>query len=373
MICFPLSKMTPESWKNPRFLLVYTTQPFEALPIRALTEQFPNLTIVGVSSHHGIFTPDGFKRGSYAVLFENEDTPDINAKLVAFDDNDNVRKKVADCLQNMPALTSNRRQFTMNATPGCEERILEGFRDVFADSVEVYGGTAGHDRFLPAPYVFLNNNKTTNGVVICEMSSQNLQTATTMNGYLLTQKRGIITRCEGRKIYEIDHNPAPEVFNLWTDEMFSETLKYGGELPRSAARFPLGRIRENTSTFDVWLTHVYAATDDNALCVYSEIKEGAEVCLMRGSRERIFDSLKHSIDLSLAGVDRSTIRGALLTFCAGSMNLISENIEQFNQAVCDSFGDIPFLGFSSCGEQGLLTDEVCVQHGNMMLNITLVR
>lgn len=367
-----LSRMTPETWEEPRYLIVYTTQPYEALPIAALRERFPELVIMGVSSHHGIFTSDGFKRGSFGVLFEGSDDHRLNVRLIQVETSAAARQKVVDCIQGMPALSTPKRQFMINATPGFEERILEGFSDVFGDDVDVYGGSAGNDRFLDMPYIFLNEEMSTKGVLICEMSEYSVCNSTTMAGYLLTQKRGVVTRAAGRRIYEIDHRLATEVYDAWTDNMFTDIIKAGATFPRSAARFPLGRILEKDTAFEVWLTHVYGV-ENNALCVYSEIAEGTEVCLMRGSRERIFENLKRSVELSLNGVDRTKVRGAFLNLCAGCMNLISENMEQFNQAVCDAFGNIPLLGFSSCGEQGTLPNESCHQHGNMMVNITLLK
>ena len=68
-----LSRLQTELWSDPRIMIVFTTQPYDALPIAALRETYPDLLIMGLSSHHGVFTREGFRRGSFGLLFEGEE------------------------------------------------------------------------------------------------------------------------------------------------------------------------------------------------------------------------------------------------------------------------------------------------------------
>lgn len=63
-----------------------------------------------------------------------------------------------------------------------------------------------------------------------------------MSGYLPTNKKGIITKAQGRTIYEIDGKPAAIVYNEWTDGAISEYLEKGGIILAPTTLKPIGRI-----------------------------------------------------------------------------------------------------------------------------------
>ncbi len=364
-----LSRLQTESWSDPRVLIVFSTQPYEALPVASLRATFPRLQIMGMSSHHGVFTPEGFKRGSFGLLFEGAEGEKIHAQLITFDEADAIRSKVSLAVSAMPPLGTERK-FIMYGICGIEERVIEGIKDVLGENANVLGATAGYDLFLDGPYVFINEDVTSRGVLFAETELSEYRTINTMAGYLPSEKRGIVTRSEGRLLYEINHLPAPEVFDAWTDGMFSPYLDHDCLLPRSAGKFPIGRIYNGNHEFGIWLTHVYGVQGD-ALMLYSEIGEGTEICMTRGSTKEILDNLKCAIDKTFHRVERSRVIGVFLYFCAGCTNLVAESIEQLSMAICESLEGIPFIGASTMGEQGCLEHQP-LQHGNMMIGMTLI-
>ena len=363
-----LSRLQTELWSDPRIMIVFTTQPYDALPIAALRETYPDLLIMGLSSHHGVFTREGFRRGSFGLLFEGEEGECMQARLISFREGEDVREKVVASLSEMKPHSSDHK-FIMYGISGIEERVIEGLREVLGDHVDALGGSAGSDLFLGSPYIFLNDSMTTRGVLLVETSLSDLRVIHSMAGYLPAEKRGVVTRASGRMLYEIDGRPASAVFDDWTDGMFSPYLEHDGELPRSAAKFPLGRIYNGSHEFGIWLTHVFGVKD-NALLLYSEIEQGTEICLTRGSTKQILDNLKSALDGVFQKIDRERVRGALLYFCAGCTNLVAESIEQLSLSIAESLGSIPFIGASTMGEQGCLEHQP-LQHGNMMIGIHL--
>ena len=363
-----LSRLQTELWSDPRIMIVFTTQSYDALPIAALRDAYPNLQIMGLSSHHGVFTQEGFRRGAFGLLFEGEEGARMQPRIISFAEGEDIRQKVVASLSNMKPQSADHK-FIMYGISGIEERVIEGLRDVFGEHVDALGGSAGSDLFLGNPYVFLNETMTTHGVLLIETFQADLSMIHSMAGYLPAEKRGVATRAAGRLLYEIDGRPAPAVFDDWTDGMFSPYFDHDGELPRSAAKFPLGRIYNGSHEFGIWLTHVFGVKD-NALVLYSEIDQGTEICLTRGSTKQILDNLKSALDGVLQTVNRDSVRGALLYFCAGCTNLVAESIEQLSMSISDSLSGIPFMGASTMGEQGCLEHQP-LQHGNMMIGIHL--
>ena len=363
-----LSRLQPDLWSAPRVLIVFTTQPYEALPISVLRTMYPDLLIMGMSSHHGVFTPEGFKRGSYGLLFEGEEGERFCASLMTFEADEDIRQKVVSSVSRLEPLSAERR-FMMYCIPGFEERVIEGLREVLGSRADVLGGSAGYDLFLEQPYVFLNDAMTTCGVLLAETDIAEYRSINAMAGYHLSEKRGIATRAQGRILYEIDHRNASSVYDEWTDGMFSTYLEHDGLLPRSAAKFPLGRLYQGNHEFGIWLTHVYGV-QTHALMLFAEIAEGTEICLTRGSSKQILDNLKSAIDRELQKVERQKVCGALVYFCSGCTNLVAESIKQISMSICESLGNIPFIGASTMGEQGCLANQP-LQHGNMMIGITL--
>lgn len=370
-----LTQPDMENWDSPRTLLFYTTQAYNPSQLSIIRQKFPDLTIMGMSSFHGMFLPEGFKRGAFGVLFEASDNISMRAMIIDLTNvsPENVRRCVAHNLELWAAKKDLPSQFFIHTTQGPEERVIEGIHDAFSETVKVFGATAGHDKFLPRAHIFMNETSTHCGVLIIRLFSEHLKYFITCGGYMPTLYQGTVTQAHARIIDTIDNRPAAEVYDEWTQGMFHAYLERGGDLPRSAGLYPLARTLKTEPECSYWLSHPYRSDRlEKNLYLFSEIPTGSQICMMRGTEETLKTHMADTIANSLAQVNRSHVIGAFILYCAGCASIIAENMVEVCQTAAKAFGDIPFLGCCSFGEQGRTKHANQNYHGNMMTEIILV-
>ena len=369
-----LSQPDFEQWKDPKTLIVYTTQNDVHLETVKFREKFPELEIMGVSSFHGIMTPDGYKRGSFGLLMEESDKLRIRRKLLDFSETTNIKSTVCDALKDWKTDGMESNQFFIHGTQGVEERVIEGLNECFGQDVQISGCTAGNDRFLDQAYIFLNDQKITKGVLILQVLSNRIDSLITRGGYLTTLRKGIVTQAKGRIIQKIDDRPAAEVYNEWTDRRFEANILKGGDLPRSAGLYPMAHSIESEPECGYWLIHPYHVDrETKAIHMYAEIPEKTEIYLMRGTEDALVSRMETAIHEMLGQVSIDSIDGAFIMYCAGCASIISENMSAVCQKACKALNGIPFIGCLSFGEQGRLKNAHHNHHGNMMIELVIIR
>ncbi|MBQ9394677.1 MAG: FIST C-terminal domain-containing protein [Proteobacteria bacterium] len=361
-----------ESCCEPTTMFVFTTQAFDGSRIRDIKTRFPDVQIFGLSSSHGILSRDGFKRGSYAFVFEKADDMPLDVKAVSFEGCSDIRKKVAEILEDWRD-DSDTVEISMHATRGSEERVLEGIHDVFGGREIVFGTTPGADKFLQTPYCFLNETVLTNGTVIVRMRRHCIQAMASCYGYLSTSHTGVVTAASGRIVEKIDDRPAADVYNEWTDNMFAAYISRGGVLPTSAVLYPLGRLCGESLENGFWLAHPLSVDADNkTIQTYAEIPVGTQIYLMRGTPNSIREGVGKAVKRALANVGTRHVVAAFIMFCAASASALSNDMDSVCAEAREALGDIPFIGCTSFGEQGQMFCSKNLFHGNMMTEIILI-
>lgn len=366
---------TPEvdTWQKPKMLFVYTTQAFDPAQMRLLRERFPEIIVIGISSSHGIILSKEFRRGTFGILAEEADAIPMRAMAVDFTDTDNIRQKVSTALSPWTADTSGLANIYIHATPGTEERIIEGIQDAFHQNAKIFGATCGHDRFLPKGFCFLNDTWLTNGVIIMQLLDERVLCSITCGGYLSTPHHGIVTSASGRILETIDNKPAAEVYDEWTAGMFSAYIHRGGTLPPSIGLYPFGRTLENEPECGFWLSHPYLVdSEKKSIALYAEIPVGATIQLMRGTAESTKTYIATAIRQALSQANDHEVVAAIIMYCAGCASVIPNDMNSVCEHAAEAFGKIPFIGCTTFGEQGRLHNASQNYHGNMMIEIALV-
>lgn len=365
-----LNQIQTDGWKSPLFLIVFTTQSADREKIGMLRRQFPAMTILGISSYHGVITPEGFKRGRYGVLIEQADNLPMRAAAVDFSSNTDVRTTTSHVLKQISGKNPN--LIILNATRGNEERILEGIRDVFPN-VPVFGASAAHDKFLPQAFVSYNESILHNGALITLIDTPRLYCAMTSGGYLPTPKLAAATSSKGRVLFAIDGKPAAQVYNEWTDRQFENYLLDGGELPRSVGLYPFARPFKTPNAMLMLLAHPRAVhKNDGSIELFSEIPENSTILLARGTTQSIVEHVNDAIGNACRAVMPKRICAALIMYCAGCAALAADSMQTVCALIKNALRDIPFVGCASFGEQGRLENIPENLHGNMMFLTILI-
>ncbi len=352
--------------------LCYSTIEVDKNSILIVRKHRPKVNIFGCSSFQGVFTPKGFLRGAHFLCFSESDNIDIYPVIYQATPEDAKNKTIEYCKRI-------RENFTipdvilMHAVPGFEEKVIEGINEVFGSSVRVFGGSAADDDITGKWFVFLNDTFLNDGVLLVGIRNNSGKIyGSFLSGYLPTDKKGKITKAQGRVIYEIDGKPAAEVYNEWTGGLISEYLEKGGVVLGPTTLKPIGRIiGEVMGIKQYLLSHPHMVIKENkALSLFTEFSEGDEIILMSGYKSALIDRTRQVYERAM-GIDLRKVKpkGAVLVYCGGCVGAIIDSIEQVNTSYISSLGiGVPFIGAATFGEQGcfIIGNTRQNKHGNLM-------
>ena len=319
----------------------------------------PGVPFQGGTSCLGVMTEAGFHsdKGISLGLFGIRDPEGVYA--VGFSEAKSYSRRtgkeaITIALQNAGKNTPPSLVW-ITCVPGDEEGILAGIEEGLGGAnTPIIGGSSADNAVEGRWYQITNGQVLRNGVVVTAMYPSRPMRYAFDSSYVPTSHKGIITKASGRKVYEIDHRPAADVYNEWTNGAIRDYLD-GGNILSASTLYPLGRtaIWSEGAVF-YQLSHPEAVLNNRAIRLFTKAEDGEEVILMKSSAKDLVYRVDRVTSKALANISvpDKQIAGALIIYCAGCMlavqNEMNEVARQFNKALLGQ----PFLGLYTFGEQG---------------------
>lgn len=268
-------------------------------------------------------------------------------------------------------------------TPGHEEAVVEGLRSVIGDRCPIVGGSSADNSVSGEWRQIGPGGVMMDGIVIgvlfpsggigCSFQGgyepAGPSGVITRLGFEASGANGIATRTNGRRIAEIDGKPAATVFNDWVGGSLGERLSEGGNILLDTTMCPLAIDAGKVDGVPHYvLIHPETITADGALTTFAAIEEGAQIFSMRGNRQNLIERAGRVAAQAASALPSgaSSLAGGIVVYCAGCMLAVDDEMDQVVESVRDSFGDAPFLGCFTFGEQGRIADRNV--HGNLMIS-----
>lgn len=345
-----------------------------------VTKRLPGIRIVGGSSASGLMTEAGLwtsdtvgllliadPEGDYGVAVAElgEDAAGDAATLVqqALDD--------AGCPGELPELV------WIYQAPGREEAVMTGIRRVVGDRCPVLGGSSADNELAGQWHQVGTDGVVRRGLAVAVLFPSRGIGHAFQGGYAPTGQDGVVTavRCEatgsltrGRRILEIDGQPAAEVYNRWIGNRLAGRLRSGGSILAETTTCPLGvAAAEVAGVSQFLLLHPEALSTDGALTTFAEVELGDRVHAMNGDRQRLIQRAGRVADAAAGAIGGAgVLAGGLMVYCAGCRMAVGERMEEVRREVAASFGQRPFIGCFTFGEQGSLLG--ANRHANLMIS-----
>jgi hypothetical protein len=337
--------------------------------LTSICQSNPGVPVFGCTSFLGVFEPTGFTRGLQVLAATTEDSvravPAIRAAGAA-----RARTEArAAAAELQRTLGKTMCSILMHATPGFEERVLEGISDAFDGSPPpVYGGSAADDDMSGKWKVFSGSIALSEGILLVGFASSQRVIGSFVGGYTPTNTRGIVTSATGRLVHTIDGKPAAQVYNDWTYGGIKDQLGGGIVLHETALR-PLGRVVDKVGAVPRYLlSHPHQVMPDGTLLFFSEMKQGDELVLMLGTEDALRERTNQVTDRALASVSElRPLAGGVLVFCGGCVGALQGKVDGVASSFRQQLGNAPFIGAATFGEQGCFTGRTALnRHGNLM-------
>jgi hypothetical protein len=315
-------------------------------------------SVIALLEHEGIsvygattsgeFISSEIHQGSIVIMLLDINTEYF--KLVFFENTENA---TLDASRQMGA--EGRALFTHPAfiiatgwvhTDG--EEIIKGIEEGFGGEVTVFGGVAGDDLELTAPFVFTNDKESVTGLVaiIIDEDKIDIKGIATC-GWKPIGITKTVTKSIGNVVYTIDDKPALDLVNKYLG--LDIDLDPGKDVVTNiGAYYPLQLEREDAPP--VMRTAMFGNREDRSLICAGKVPQGAKI---RFSLPPDFDVIDTVVaECTELKNERESEADAIIMFSCISRYLsfgvmTSEEIERVINVWY-----APFIGFFSYGEFG---------------------
>ena len=244
--------------------------------------------------------------------------------------------------------------------------LVDGMAAALPPGVAVTGGLSGDGSRFQQTVVGLDEVPDVDRVIAIGLYGSALRLGYgSQGGWDPFGPERLVTRARGAVLYELDGQPALELYKRYLGE-------YAAELPASGLLFPL-TVRRGDER-GVVRTILAINEADQSLTFAGEVKEGAYGRLMRANFDRLVDGASGAARTCANGLDGRTPDVAFLISCVGRKLVLRQRVEEEVEAVREVLGPRPVLtGFYSYGEISPFNRSArCELHNQTMTVTTLL-
>lgn len=322
--------------------------------------------IFGISSSGEIANNEIFESSVVGMFI------DIDASLFYLKTGNTEVDTIIDVTKKMKSDLDNQfpnRSFLISAsgisTDG--EEVVESMLQVFGKSISLFGGLAGDDLHMKETFVFTNNKIYKKGLIILAFNSDVIELkGIATSGWESIGVEKTVTKAKGNTVYEIDHQPAVDVFIKYFDvEVNLDTSS--DVVENIGVKYPLQVLREGRKP--VLRAPLYANAEDKSLVFAGKVPEGAKVKFSVPPTFEIIDATIENIKQLKNDVFEAD---AMLMFsCAARKLALGPMTEDEIQGIRNIW-NVPLAGIFTYGEIGNELQNISDFH-NETCSIVLIK
>lgn len=269
-----------------------------------------------------------------AIFFEKSR---IAVKVIEADASEDISSLVANMAKQL--LSDDLRHFFVLAD-GLNFNGSDIAKGVNVDkNVPVIGGLAGDNKRFQQTFVIADGPAKSNQIVLVAFYGKDLRVKCgCFAGWSEFGVNRAITKSTGNVVYEIDHQPALQLYKAYLGDMAKE-------LPGSGLRFPLSI--KNSDGVPLIRTMLSVDEPSQSLTFAGNVPEGSVVLLMKGNTDDLVQGAEKA-----AKQAHSEGNGlAIIISCVGRRMLMDQLSDSELEVMQESLGDnVALTGFYSYGE-----------------------
>jgi hypothetical protein len=244
--------------------------------------------------------------------------------------------------------------------------LARGLAGALPPRVGVTGGLAGDGSRFERTLVALDGPPDAERIVAVGFYGHGLRVGFgSLGGWDPFGPERVVTRARGAVLYELDGQPALELYKRYLGE-------HAAQLPSSGLLFPLTVRRANER--GVVRTILSIDERQQSLTFAGEVPEGALAQLMHANFDRLVEGASGAAQSCVPALDDRAPDVALLISCVGRKLVLQQRVEEEIEAVHHVLGDGPLLaGFYSYGEIAPFTPAQPCELHNQTMTITTLR
>lgn len=332
----------------------------------ALAEAFPAAHRTGCSTA-GEISAQGVEDGTLVVTamhFDQVRLAQVSTTLAAMEDSFAAGKRLASGLPiaGLRAVLIFGQGVSINGSA-----VLSGMTDMLGPKVPITGGLAGDGGAFAQTWVLDDKGVSSDRLTCVGLYGDTLEFAHgSFGGWSPFGPARKVTRCQNNVLFELDGEPALQVYKRYLGE-------HANGLPASGLLFPFAMLGSDHS--EVGLIRTILGVDEAAgsLTLAGDIDPEGYLRLMHASTDALVDGAEAAAQAAKAMQTHTRDGLALLVSCVGRKLVMGGRVDEEVEAVGQIFGrGATLAGFYSYGEISPFSPAVECRLHNQTMTITYI-
>ena len=330
----------------------------------SLSSAFPNAILLGCSTA-GEITADGVDDGTCtitAINFEESRLCQGSTRLAGMDDSFGAGQRLGK------QLAAADLKAVLLFGPGVKingSALVNGMSSVIGAMIPITGGLAGDGGAFKETFTLDSDGVSTDRVVAVGLCSPGLKFAHgSFGGWEPFGPTRKVTRCAGNILYELDGEPALDIYRRYLGE-------HAKSLPASGLLFPFSMLGEDHNALGIIRTILGIDEANGSLVLAGEIIPDGFLRLMHASTDKLVNGAEAAAEAAASMMHAPGESLAILVSCVGRKLVMGERVDEEVEAVGDVLGHHAVLtGFYSYGEISPFTPGASCKLHNQTMTIT---
>ncbi|MDX6183454.1 FIST C-terminal domain-containing protein [Flavobacterium sp. Fl-77] len=243
--------------------------------------------------------------------------------------------------------------------------LIDGLENSIQNKVPISGGMCGDDAKFEKTLASYKENPKEGEVVLIGFYGETLEISfSSFGGWSSFGPERIITRSEANVLYEIDGQPALDLYKKYLGDK-------ANQLPQASLLYPLNVTPEGKSQAVV-RTILNINNQDQSMILAGDAPENAKVQLMMASVDAIAEGASQAAMLAMQNrINHPQL--ALLVSCVGRKLVMNQRVEEEIERVQEIIGnEVAITGFYSYGEMAPFSENTFCELHNQTMTLTLI-
>jgi hypothetical protein len=310
----------------------------------ALATAFPEASRMGCSTA-GEISGAGVTDGTLvvtAMAFDKAHIKQASTVLSGMDDSFDAGRRLALelPLEGLRAIVILGQGVKINGSA-----VLSGLVDVVGPQIPITGGLAGDGGAFVETWVLDNQGVSNDRIVCMGLYGQDLVFSHgSFGGWSPFGPARQVTRCDNNVLYELDGEPALDVYKRYLGE-------HAKDLPASGLLFPFAMLGKDHNELGIIRTILGIDEENGSLTLAGDIVPDGYLKLMHASTDALVSGAETAAHASRGNTYPDQAGLALLVSCVGRKLVMGGRVDEEVEVVADLYGsNTTFAGFYSYGE-----------------------
>ncbi len=359
-----VAELAPLAAVQPNLVLAFGSVDLLCGIAADLASTFPSARRLGCSTA-GEISADGVTDGSCvvtAIRFDDTRLVEASTVLANMDDSRAAGQRLGAQLpkEGLRAVLIFGQGVQINGSA-----LLSGMTDILGAEIPITGGLAGDGGAFQQTWVLDESGARSDSVVVLGLYGEKLNFCHgSFGGWSPFGPARKVTRCAGNILFELDGEPALDVYKRYLGE-------HAAGLPASGLLFPFAMLGKDHDEIGLIRTILGMDETDGSLTLAGEIDPEGYLRLMHASTDALVDGAEAAAAAArkmLAGDGQGLV---LLVSCVGRKLVMGGRVDEEVEAVGEVFGQGAVLtGFYSYGEISPFSPSVECKLHNQTMTVT---